>query len=149
MNEPRPIKYWIVVVSKDHVEIGKKLGIVQANHGKAAPVKRMKPGDYVIYYSPKIAYEGKEPLKQFTAIARVKEGDVYEAEMGPGRITSRRDVTYLPCNPVDIKPLIPELSFIRKKESWGFVFRYGFFEIPKVDFDLISGTMEARGLKPE
>jgi hypothetical protein len=46
----RQTKYWLVVVSKDHIEIGKKLGIVQANHGKAAPIKRMKPGDLIVFY---------------------------------------------------------------------------------------------------
>ena len=54
-------KYWIIVVSKDHLEIGKRLGIVQANHGKAAPMKRLKPGDFIIFYSPKLTFNQKEP----------------------------------------------------------------------------------------
>ena len=55
-------KYWIIVVSKDHLEIGKRLGIVQANHGKAAPMKRLKPGDFIIFYSPKLTFNQKEPI---------------------------------------------------------------------------------------
>jgi len=81
MMVERPTKYWIVVASKDHVEIGKKLGIVQANHGKAAPLKRMKAGDLIAFYSPKLHFQGKEPLKKFTAIARVKEGEIYQGDM--------------------------------------------------------------------
>jgi predicted RNA-binding protein len=38
---------------------------------------------------------------------------------------------------VDIVPLIPQLAFIKNKERWGFMFRTGFFEIPKEDFELI------------
>ena len=63
MNIERPIKFWIVVVSKDHMEIGKRLNIVQANHGKAAPMKRMVPGDLILFYSPKIHFEGKDPRR--------------------------------------------------------------------------------------
>jgi hypothetical protein len=56
----------------------------------------------------------------------------------------RRDVTYFDCVATPIQPLISELTFIRNKQSWGYVFRYGFFEVPKDDFDLI-----ARHLQPE
>ena len=64
MSDLRPVKYWVVVVSKDHLEIGKKLGIVQANRGKAAPMKRMKPGDFIVFYSPKLHFEGKDPIQE-------------------------------------------------------------------------------------
>lgn len=141
MSKVRATKYWLVVVSKDHIETGKKLGIVQANHGKAAPMKRMKPGDLIVFYSPKLHFQGKEPLKKFTAIARVKEGEVYQGDMGGGFTPFRRDVVFLPCEEMDILSLIPKLAFIKNKRSWGFVFRFGFFEIPKVDFEIISKKM--------
>ncbi len=139
-NTPQT-KYWLVVVSKDHVEKGKTLGIVQANHGKAAPMKRMQPGDLIVFYSPKTHYEGKEPLKSFTAIARVKPGEMYQGDMGGGFVAYRRDVEFLPCGETAIVPLIPKLTFIKNKQSWGFVFRFGFFEIPKEDFQTISKEM--------
>jgi len=40
-----------------------------------------------------------------------------------------------------IQPLIAELTFIQDKKHWGYVFRYGCFEIPKHDFDLIASRM--------
>lgn len=135
------MKYWIVVVSKDHLEIGKKLGIVQANHGKAAPMKRMKPGDFIVFYSPKVSYSGKESLKKFTAIAKVKEGDIYQGDMGDGFVPYRRDVEYLESKEVDIHGLIDALDFIQNKKSWGFKFRFGFFEISEKDFETISKSM--------
>jgi predicted RNA-binding protein len=136
------MKYWIIVVSKDHLENGIKSGIVQANHGKAAPMKRLKAGDLIVFYSPKKEFKGKAPYKKFTAIARVKEGEVYQGDMGGGVVPYRRDVEYLPCKEVDIKPIISKLGFIRKKESWGFVFRFGFFEIPNEDFETIAKEMK-------
>ncbi len=122
---------------------GQEWGVVQANHGKAAPLKRMKPGDLVVFYSPKVAFAGKEPLQKFTAIARVREGGVYQVDMGGGFTPYRRDVEFLPGNEVPIQPLIESLSFIRNKQSWGFVFRFGFFEIPEQDFETIRKAMSA------
>ena len=138
----RETKYWLVVVSKDHLENGKKLGIVQANHGKGAPMRRMQAGDLIVFYSPKLRFQGKEPYRKFSAIARVKAGEVYQGDMGGGFIPYRRDVEFLPCQETEIQPLIPELTFIRNKQSWGFVFRFGFFEIPQTDFQTISKVMK-------
>ena len=138
----RPTKYWIVVASKDHAEKGKSLGIIQSNHGKAAPMKRLKPGDMIVFYSPKLHFQGKEPYQKFIAIARVKEGEVYQGNMGDGFFPYRRDVQFLPCEEADIQPLIEKMTFIRNKKSWGFVFRFGFFEIPKADFETISKEMK-------
>jgi predicted RNA-binding protein len=137
-------KYWIVVASKDHVNIGKKLGVVQANHGKASGLRRMSAGDYVIFYSSKNNFENKDPYKKFTAIAKVKEGDVYKGYMSSGSEPYRRDVEFIPSEEADIIPLIPKLTFIRKKESWGFVFRFGLFEIPKEDFETIARSMNLK-----
>ncbi len=108
-------------------------------------MKRLRPGDLVVFYSPKLRFQGKEPLKKFTAIARVKEGEVYEGDMGGGLRSYRRDADYLPCNEVDALPLIPELSFIRNKQAWGYVFRFGLLEVPKQDFETISRKMTKEG----
>jgi predicted RNA-binding protein len=139
-----PQKYWIVVASKDHVSIGKKLGVVQANHGKASGLRRMSAGDYIIFYSSKNNFEKKDPYKKFTAIAKVKAGNVYNGYMSSGSEPYRRDVEFIPSKEADIIPLIPKLTFIRKKESWGFVFRFGLFEIPKEDFETIARNMNPK-----
>ncbi len=137
-----PPRYWIVVVSKDHLEIGKKLGIVQANHGKAAPMKRLQAGDYIVFYAPKIVFGGKEPYQKFVAIARVKPGEVYQGDMGSGFVPYRRDVEFLPTTECDIRSVLDQLSFIPDKKHWGFVFRFGFFEIPAIDFERIATQMK-------
>lgn len=48
----RSSKSWIAVASADHVAIGREQGFAQVNHGKAAPLRRMQPGDRIIYYAP-------------------------------------------------------------------------------------------------
>jgi hypothetical protein len=49
------MKYWIGVVQREHVLRGVSLGIAQVNHG-ATSIKRLQPGDGLVYYSPKTAY---------------------------------------------------------------------------------------------
>ena len=134
-------RYWVIVASKEHVQYGVSVGIAQANHGKAAPLKRMQVGDGILYYSPKVTFAGSEKLQAFTAIGQVKGDAVYQFDMGGGFVPFRRDVSYFECREAPILPLIPALSFIENKQSWGYVFRFGFFEIQKVDYDLISQQM--------
>ncbi|MBP7689186.1 MAG: EVE domain-containing protein [Thermoflexales bacterium] len=139
----RERKCWIIVACKNHVANGVRSGIAQANHGKAAPLRRMQVGDGVIYYSSKIDLDRDEKCQEFTAIGQVTGESVYQFDMGGGFVPFRRDVTYFNCVPTPIQPLIPELSFIREKKSWGYVFRFGFFEIPQSDFDLIARHLHA------
>jgi hypothetical protein len=134
-------RYWVIVASKNHVMNGVRWGIAQANHGKAAPLRRMQVGDGVLYYSPKLEFEGNEKLQAFTAIGKVTGEAVYQFDMGGGFVPHRRDVKYMDCVDAPIQPLIPALTFIENKTSWGYLFRFGFFEIPKVDFDLIASQM--------
>ena len=42
-------KFWVVVTSRDHALDGAREGVVQVNHGKHAPLKRMAAGDKVLY----------------------------------------------------------------------------------------------------
>jgi len=48
--------YWIGVVSRSHVQIGVKGGFIQLNHGKNAPLQRLKAGDMLAMYSPRESY---------------------------------------------------------------------------------------------
>ena len=138
MSEPR---CWVIVVSKNHIQRGIEGGFVQANHGKAAPLKRMKVDDWVLIYSPKVEYEGTEKLQAFTAIGRVTGETVYQHDMGGGFVPFRRDVTFLDSVETPIVPLVDDLTFIRDKQKWGYLFRFGFFEIPLADLETIARHM--------
>ncbi len=137
------MRYWIGVASKDHVALGVKGGFCQLCHGKAQPLKRMEVGDWIIYYSPKKTRNGVETCQQFTAIGRVLGDEVYPFEMAPGFIPFRRDIEFLPAQPVNIHPLIPQLNFIQNKSRWGYAFRFGHIEISPADFELIASHMLA------
>jgi hypothetical protein len=57
---------------------------MQVSHGKSAPLRRIEPGDRVVFYSPTDVFRGKDKLQSFTAIGVVKEGAPY-----PGLVDTR------------------------------------------------------------
>ena len=134
-------QYWIGVVSRQHVQVGLNGGFVQLNHGKKAPLQKLKAGDGFVYYSPKTSYPDGEPLQMFTAIAIVKAGEVYQGDMGADFHPFRLDVNYLPARETPIRPLIDKLSFIKDKTHWGAAFRFGNLKVPAQDFKIIAQAM--------
>ena len=135
------MRYWIGVAAKEHVARGVAGGFFELCHGKAQPLKRMSKDDWIIYYSSKEMFAGKTLCQQLTAIGRVLGDEVYSFEMTPEFMSFRRNIDFLPCDAVDIRPLIPQLEFIKDKNHWGYSFRFGHFEIAQNDFDLISQKM--------
>jgi len=145
-----PVKHFIAVVSRDHVLKGVEGGFAQAGHGKSAPLKRMKKGDWLIYYSAthklrnlndKSKPNPENKCQCFTAIGIVKDDRIYSVEISKEFMPNRRDVDYKKCSEVSIIPLIEKLSFIKDKKHWGYTFWKGILEIPENDFKLISGLM--------
>lgn len=134
-------KYWIAVASKDHVKNGISEGIAQACHGKSSPLKRMKKGDFVIYYSGKQTFGKPDKCQEFTALGKVLDDGVYQFRVSEDFCPSRRNIEFLQSEDVSILSLIDDLDFIQNKKSWGYPFRFGFFEINRRDFDLISSKM--------
>lgn len=137
-------RFWIVVAAQDHAHKGRDGGFVQANHGKLAPMRRMQPGDGVVIYSPVVEYRGVERLQAFTAIGRVKPGEPYQGVMGGDFVAYRRDVAWEHAEAAPIRPMLEQLSFTRGITNWGQRFRFGLFEIPEQDFEIISAAMDPK-----
>ena len=138
MNERR---FWIAVVSKDHVDRATAGGFAQVNHGKAGPLERMRAGDGFAFYSPRASHPDGASLQAFTAIGRVRSGTLYQADLDDGFRPFRLDVDFLNAAPAPVRPLVPDLSFIRSKTHWGAAFRFGVVRVPAADFALIAGAM--------
>ena len=134
-------RYWIAVASAEHARRG-KAGFMQVNHGKAAPLRRIHPGDGVAYYSPTETFGGKDKLQAFTLIGRVKPGDIYQGEMGDW-VAHRRDVDWADAHDAPIAPLLDRLEFTAGKTNWGYQLRFGLFGISEHDFELIAQAMGA------
>ena len=116
---------------------------MQVGHGKGPPLRRLAPGDGVVYYAPAATLGGKDGLQSFVSIGHVKDDRIYQVDMGGGFTPFRRDVTYVPAQDAQIRPLLEKLEFTRGKASWGYAFRFGLIEISEDDFRCIAAAMEA------
>lgn len=135
-------RYWIAVASAEHVARGRREGFMQVCHGKAAPLKRIQPGDGVAYYSPTEVFRGPGRLQAFTAIGTVRAGVPYQHDMGGGFVPFRRDVDWFEAQPFPIAPLLEDLEFSRGVRNWGYKFRFGLFEVSEADLERIHKAME-------
>ncbi|NQX11891.1 EVE domain-containing protein [Microbacteriaceae bacterium VKM Ac-2855] len=133
-------KAWLAVVQRAHVLRGVELGIAQINHGSKAGIGRLRPGDRFVYYSPKTDLEGGEPLKSFTAIGIVAEGESWQAEDGDFRPWRRRIDYDSTAEEAPIAPLQSVLEFT-SVPNWGYQLRRGLIEISSSDFALIAHAM--------
>jgi predicted RNA-binding protein len=139
------MKSWVNTISRDHVQAGVEGGFTQAGHGRASRLKRLGAGDWLVFYSSKTSVEGRERLQAFTAIGQIADDELYQVEMAPGFLPWRRNVNFVDCVETPIAPLIDSLSFINDKKRWGYVFRFGLFEIPQRDFELIKRAIVIDG----
>jgi hypothetical protein len=136
-------KSWIAVACAQHVRIGRSQGFMQVCHGKAAPLRRLSPGDHVAYYSPTETLRGKDRLQAFTAIGVVAPGVPYQADMDDSFRAFRRDVLWSEAIEAPVRPLLGCLSFARDNRSWGCQLRFGLFRIEDEDMRIIASAMGA------
>ena len=133
--------YWVGVASRDHVLLAVRGGFCQLNHGKEAPMKRLSPGDRILYYSPRTEMRAGQPLQAFTAIGEVMAGEPYQVKQSERFHPFRRDVRYFHAREAPIRPLLPDLSFAQGSGSWGQVMRRGTLRIEAADYATIAEAM--------
>jgi hypothetical protein len=131
---------WLGVVSRDHVRRGVALGIAQIGHGKKAGLSRMRAGDGLVYYSPRAEFGATRALRAFTAIGRIADDELWQAD--EGEFTPwRRRVTYdLGAAEVPVERLQPELELTRGP-NWGYQLRRGLVRLDDDDFERIGRAM--------
>lgn len=134
-------QYWVVVTSRDHALNGAAQGIVQVNHGKPGPLRRMHPGDGVVLYAPKREFGQAAPCQCFVALAEISDEPVFQADVSPDFQPFRRQAYYQPVTESPIQTLLERLTFIKNKARWGYSFRFGCFSIPAADFELIRTAL--------
>lgn len=137
--EPAPKSYWLAVASAEHVRLGREYGFMQVNHGKQGPLKRIKPGDGVVYYSPSVKMGERDGFQSFTAIGFVREGEPYLGEMACGK-AYRRDVDWLDAPEQPLRPLLGWLDFTQDK-NWGYRLRFGLVDFGQSDFEFLEEIM--------
>jgi len=137
------VKYWINCLSKNHVLAGVEGGFTQAANGKADRMRRLSPGDVVVFYSEGTTFRAGERLQAFTAIGRVAGKDPFQTKVTAKLMPWRRRVEYIEAAEASILPLIPALAFVTDKTNWGTSLKGGFLEIGEADGTLIANAMKA------
>ena len=130
---------WLGVVSRTHVMRGVAGGFAQVCHGKAQPLRRMKPGDILIYYSPSVEMHG-QPLQAFTALGEVVDDEVFQFDMGGGFVPFRRRVRYAAATEVALEKVRDNLDLCAAK-NWGIVLRRGLVPLSARDADTLASAM--------
>lgn len=138
------LQNWIAVASAEHVRRGRREGFMQVCHGKAAPLRRVKPGSRVVYYSPTETFGGIDRLQAFTALGIVRDVEAYQVDMGGGFHPFRRDIDWLEARPAPIKPLLDRLELTKGQRNWGQKFRFGLVAISVPDMTAIAEAMGVR-----
>ena len=108
----------------------------------------MSLGDWIAYYSGRDSLEGKTPCQRFTAIGKIAGEDVYQVTLGERFRPFRCEVGFRRAREVEIRPLIPKLSFIKDKKHWGLPFRRGYLQVSQSDFRRIAEEMLERQFSP-
>ncbi|MDF3836075.1 EVE domain-containing protein, partial [Cupriavidus basilensis] len=132
---------WLGVVSRAHVRRGVAGGFAQLCHGKAQPLRRMRPGDWLVYYSPSEEMGGA-PLRAFTAIGRIVDDEVFAFDMGGGFVPFRRRVGYVDAMDVPMDMIKNELALCAAP-NWGMALRRGHLPLAPGDFAVIAAAMGA------
>ncbi|MQY28380.1 EVE domain-containing protein [Nocardia aurantia] len=135
-------RYWLAVVSRDHVRRAVELGIAQANHGKRAAVERMAAGDGLVFYSPRTGMRAGAQIRAFTALGTIGEAEPWQADdQGGGFRPWRRSVTYHDAaQEVPIDELRAELE-LTAVPNWGMILRRGLIELGEHDFAVVERAM--------
>jgi hypothetical protein len=137
------ISYWIGVAAGNHVAAGVRGGFAMFAHGRHAAAKRVQPGDWVAYYSPREGMNEGAELRAFTAIGHVLPGEAAEREMLPGMTGWYRRMRWLDARQADIYPLLDKFSFVTNRQHWGMYFRKSLFKVEQKDFALVADAMGA------
>jgi len=123
-------RFFIGVVHRAQAAMARNIGLVAFSHGREAPVKGVAPGDAVMLCAPRTDFDG-DPVQAFIAHARITGAAPRRREFFPGKTAWARDATFDDVTEVPVRPMLPDLSFVKITRHRGMAFRLGKFAIPE------------------
>ncbi len=102
----------------------------------------LKSGDWLIYYSPRVSLRAGTPLQAFTAIGRIPDDEVWQADEGQFKPWRRRVDYDSGAHDVSLDALRDRLE-LTAKPNWGYQLRRGLIELSPADFGTIRAAMKA------
>ena len=138
------MKYWLIVTSPENFRYDRetlKFKVQGLPNHFRKQVQRMEIGDRVAYYIMKLQRFGATATITGEYFNDTSKLWVDEDEMWPARRHSKPDIVLEDDELIDAKKLVPDLSFIERKNFWGVYFQGSIKNIPEEDFRLIESEM--------
>ncbi|HYI25782.1 MAG TPA: EVE domain-containing protein [Thermomicrobiales bacterium] len=151
MSESSP-SYWIVVSSVDNWQTTKERGFtiqgIKSRHRKKA--EQMKPGDKIVYYCTGVkAFAGvatiTSPYFESNELIWKSTNTKREGEEYPFRVYIEKDLALDESAFVPAEPIARQMTYASKwpAEHWTLAFQGNVHLVPKEDYTLIRGAIEA------
>ena len=134
---------WIGVAAGRHVAIAVEQSFVMFSHGRHEAARRVLPGDWVSYYSPREGLNEGAELRAFTAIGVVLDGAPAERQMTASSTGWARRMRWLDARHASIYGILDKFSFVTDRRHWGMYFRKSLFRVDAGDFAVIAEAMGA------
>lgn len=138
--------YYIAVTNDDNWPTVRGKHIWGLPEGRENLINRLAKGDYLFIYlmssrrgdvllPPRITGLFQVASKPYRDSKRIFKGRLY-----PNRVKLKPIL--IPKKPVEFKPLVPKLTFIKNKQFWAAHLRSGLTKISEQDFKLLKEALE-------
>jgi len=149
------VKYWICITTEDNWKIIKEKNIWGVPERHKNTISKVRPGDKLLIYlkQEKVGDKVKESriVAVYEAVSEVfKESTrIFKVPKGMGNEIFPYRIRIKPVNifdkPIEFKPLIPKLRFIKNKKKWsGHLMGKAMREIPEEDYKLILSQLSQK-----
>lgn len=142
------MSHWLCVTTEENWRVIKKKNVWGVPERHKNTIERVKPGDKLLIYVKQRREKEKtvEPkiVAAYEATSEVfRDGSrIFKSPPNMGRESFPLRINLKPLRifqtPVEFKPLIPKLKFIKNKKKWsGHLMGKAMREIPREDYELI------------
>jgi len=137
--------YWLVVTSPENFSHDREVlhfGMQGLPIRNRSSLQRMQIGDRIVYYIMNLQRFGATATITGEYVEDHTKMWTNEDEMWPARRASKPDIVLADDELIDAKKLVPNLTFIERKEVWGVYFQGSVRQIPEEDFRFIESEMK-------
>ncbi len=144
--------YWLCITNSENWEVIKKENVWGVSNRHKNTISKVKPGDKLVIYGIQERINKNEVLEPriygiFEAVSEVYKDNkrIFKSKTGesfPYRIKIKPTIV---CEkPLEFKPLIGKLEFIKNKKRWNtHLFGRAMRELPEKDYKLIEKMLRS------
>lgn len=149
------LEYWLCILNETNWNVVKSKGIWGVSERHKNTIEKVEIGDKLVFYlvqektdkgvlPSRIAGIGEAVSKVFKDSSRIFSSKGFSSsETFPYRIRVKLELVLE--KPLEFKPLIPKLTFIKNKEKWtGHIMGKAMRRIPKEDYETIASFARKR-----